>query len=79
MCQEIATEMMQVLSGCTLYDKASTEFAKHAARGDCDEMWNYYNALLSYRPNVGAGIRSSGGKPIEAVSSEMQRLYRLHR
>ncbi len=79
MCQEISARMLRLLRQCTLFEKAGREFQKHADRGDCGAMWDYYRALLNYRPSVGTGIRKGGGKPIEDVRDELESLYRLHR
>lgn len=79
MCQAIAERMLRTLKTCTLYAKANAYFERSAARGNCDAMWGYYDRLVRERPDVGRGIQRSGGKPIETVRREMERLYQEHR
>lgn len=78
MCQVIAGKMLQTLKSCTLYARATATFERSAARGDCDAMWAYFNRCIKQRPDVGGGIRRSGGKPIESVEPDMRRLYEEH-
>jgi hypothetical protein len=71
--------MLALLEGCTLFDRAHTEFRNHAARGDCDAMREYYNRITKSQKAVGRGIRNSGGTPIEAVAQQFEALYAQHR
>src|SRR5438876_477446 len=79
MCQVVASKMLQTLKTCTLYPKASKYFESAASRGDCDAIWAYYSRLVRDRKDVGRGIQSSGGRPIEHVRSEIEHLYEYHR
>ena len=70
--------MFKVLSACTLYPKAKSRFEKSAARGDCNAIWSYYQRIVRDRPDVGQGIKRSGGKPVESVKAEIESLYSQH-
>lgn len=78
MCQTVANKMLHLLNTCTLYPRAKGYFERSASRGDCDAIWAYYSRIVQDRPDVGRGIKRTGGKPVESVKVELERLYGEH-
>jgi hypothetical protein len=78
MCQAVANKMLETLKACTLFPRAKGYFERAASRGDCDAIWAYYSRITKERPDVGRGIRSSGGTPVESVRAQLEQLYQQH-
>jgi hypothetical protein len=79
MCEVVAKQMLATVKSCKLYDKARTEFERHAARHDCEGMWSYFDGILKRFPEIDRGMRQDGLKPLASVRADMDRLYQQHK